>query len=294
MATNQSTNSARVKIILAMLIWGSLGIFAVMLGWPPPLVASIRAITGAIFAAGLIHNAGIKPDWSEIRRRLPYLATAGAFIGTNWILLFYGYMYTTVPIATLCYYMAPVYVMVFSPLLFKERLTPIKIGCVIMALCGTGLVSGIYESITSGSSIGDMKGVYYSLVSGMLYASVMLLNKKVTTVAAQSKTFVQMVAGALTITPFALMTTDFTPLVFDIRSISLLLILGLFHTGIAFHLFFSGVEGLPAQTTALLSYIDPVSAIALAAIFLGQPLTATQAIGGCMILGATMICEFFQ
>ena len=76
-----------------MLIWGSLGIFAVKLGWPPPLVASIRAITGAVFAAALVRNAGIKPDWQEIRRRLPYLAAAGAFIGTNWILLFYGYMY---------------------------------------------------------------------------------------------------------------------------------------------------------------------------------------------------------
>ncbi len=121
----------------------------------------------------------------------------------------------------------------------------------------------------------------------------MLLNKSVTTVAPQAKTFVQMAVGAMIVTPFTVFTTDFSPLVFDLRSVSLLLVLGIFHTGIAFHLFFSGVEVLPAQTTALLSYIDPLSAIALAALFLGQPLMITQAIGGCMILAATLICELF-
>lgn len=293
MLKTPSVNTATAKIITAMLIWGSMGIFAVRLNWPPPVVASFRAITGAILAAGLIHKAGLKPDWLEIRLHLPRLACAGVFIGLNWILLFYGYMYTTVPIATLCYYMAPIYVMMLSPLLFKERLTPIKIFCAILALCGTGLVSGIHESITAGNGSDDLKGVFCSLLGGLLYALVMLLNKSVTTVAPQAKTFVQMVAGTMIVTPFAVFTTDFSPLVFDLHSISLLLVLGIFHTGIAFHLFFSGVEVLPAQTTALLSYIDPLSAIALAALLLGQPLTITQAIGGCMILGATLICEFF-
>lgn len=294
MPKKSSSTIATVKIITAMLIWGSMGIFAVELNWPPPVVASFRAITGAILAAALIHNAGLKPDWREIRRRLPFLACAGVCVGLNWILLFYGYLYTTVPIATLCYYMAPIYVMLLSPLLFKERLTPGKIFCAVLALVGTGLVSGLYESMVSGGGLGDLRGVVCSLLGGLLYACVMLLNKKVTTAAPQAKTFVQMAAGALIVTPFALFTTDFSPLILDLRSLSLLLILGIFHTGIAFHLFFSGVESLPAQTTALLSYIDPVSAIALSALILGQPLTMTQAIGGCMILGATLIREFFQ
>lgn len=293
MSKKPSVNTATAKIITAMLIWGSMGIFAVRLNWPPPVVASFRAITGAILAAGLIHKAGLKPDWREIGLHLPRLACAGACVGLNWILLFYGYMYTTVPIATLCYYMAPIYVMMLSPLLFKERLTLVKIFCAVLALCGTGLVSGIHESIASGSGPDNLKGVFCSLLGGLLYAFVMLLNKSVTTVAPQAKTFVQMAVGAMIVPPFTVFTTDFSPLVFDLRSVSLLLVLGIFHTGIAFHLFFSGVEVLPAQTTALLSYIDPLSAIALAALFLGQPLTITQAIGGCMILAATLICELF-
>lgn len=74
-------------------------------------------------------------------RYLPALLISGGMIGFNWMLLFEAYRYTTIAVATLCYYMAPVLLIAFSPLLFKEKLTGRQIVCVLArgARHGAGL-----------------------------------------------------------------------------------------------------------------------------------------------------------
>ena len=114
------------------------------------------------------------------------LVLSGALIGINWILLFEAYNYTTVATATLCYYMEPVIVILLSPLFFKERLTGKKLICTAAALAGMALVSGIFEpggSIAGAAGAaglrGDnLRGILYGLGAAVLYASVVILNKR--------------------------------------------------------------------------------------------------------------------
>ena len=70
-----------------------------------------------------------------------------------------------------------------------------------------------------------------------------------------------------------------------------LLIVGIVHTGIAYVLYFGSIDGLRAQTVALLSYIDPVSALLFAALFLGEPLSFWGIIGAVMIIGSAIAGE---
>ena len=70
----------------------------------------------------------------------------------------------------------------------------------------------------------------------------------------------------------------------------MLLVLGILHTGIACYFYFTGLKETPTQLTAVLSYIDPVSAVFFAALFLNEPLNGIQLIGTSIVLVSTYLC----
>ncbi len=74
-------------------------------------------------------------------------------------------------------------------------------------------------------------------------------------------------------------------------SIPFIAILGIVNTGIGFWLFFSGMEKLSGQSIAMLSYVDPLVAVAISGIVLCEQMTTIQVIGGILLLGSTFISE---
>lgn len=282
-------NSAKLNIILAMLVFGTIGIFVRHVPLPSSVIALVRGVIGTLFLLGFSRLRSTPIGWAAIRRHLLLLVVSGAFIGFNWILLFEAYRYTTVATATLCYYLAPVFVILVSPILFQERLTLWKGLCVIAALVGMVFVSGVLEVGVSGAE--EMLGILCGLGAAVLYAGVVLMNKMLTGVPAFDRTIVQLGAAALALFPYVLVTERGTVMEWSGPAIPLLLVLGIVHTGIAYALYFGGIKELPAQTSALLSYIDPVSAIILSAVFLREGLTPSGIVGAVLVLGATVLSE---
>jgi len=282
-------STAKLNIILSMLIFGTIGIFVRHVPLPSSVIALVRGVVGTLFLLAFSRLRSTSIDWAAIRRHLLLLVVSGAFIGFNWILLFEAYRYTTVATATLCYYLAPVFVILASPLLFGETLTLRKGICVAVALVGMVFVSGVTQAGISGS--GEFLGILFGIGAAALYAGVVLMNKKLTQVQAFERTIVQLGAAALALLPYVLITQWGTDTDWSGLSIPLLLVLGTVHTGIAYALYFGGIKELPAQTSALLSYIDPVSAIILSALLLGERLTLSGAVGAVLVLGATLLSE---
>ena len=70
-----------------------------------------------------------------------------------------------------------------------------------------------------------------------------------------------------------------------------LMCVGVLHSGVAYVLYFSALSELPGQETAILSYIDPLVAVAVSLIVLGEPVTPLQMAGGAMILAFTLYNE---
>ena len=280
---------ARLGLISSMTIFGTIGIIVRYTPIPSSIIAMIRGFMGMLFllAVMLISRSGI--SFEKVKKKAVPLFISGGFIGINWILLFESYRYTTVATATLCYYMAPILVILLSPLLLKERLTAKKLICVIAALLGMVFVSGILQS--EGFSLSEIKGVFLGLGAALFYASVVLINKKLTDVPTYEKTAIQLGAAAVVILPYALITENFSEITFTPVAIILICVLGILHTGIAYALYFDTIGKLSAQTAAIFSYIDPIVAIALSAILLREPLTTHSVIGAILILGATFISE---
>ena len=110
---------ALIQLILAMSIFGTLGLLRRCLPLPSGLLALCRGALGSLFLLAVQLIRKKKPAWAEIRENRVRLLASGAALGIDWILLFEAYRYTTVATATLCYYMAPVLVILISPLVLK-------------------------------------------------------------------------------------------------------------------------------------------------------------------------------
>lgn len=270
----------------AMLVFGTIGLFAKNIGFPSSFISFARALTGSIFIALFMLVSGHGLDKKSVLKNLKLLIPSGIAMAFNWICLFEAYRFTGVAVGTLCYYMAPVIVVVLSPVFLKEKLTTINITSVLAAVVGAVLISGV----VSGSAK-SAKGILLGLAAAALYSTVVMINKFVKNLSPIETTFVQLSTAAVTMIPYILLTEDVTTFVFDRRSVIFTLIVGVFHTGIVYMIYFSSVQKIPAQTTAVFSYIDPVTAIILSAVVLGERLDAVQLIGTFLILAATLFNE---
>ena len=277
-------------LILSMVIFGTIGVFRRGIPLPSDAIAFARGIMGSVFLILYQRIRGGKFLLNSIsRKNLALLVITGGLIGFNWILLFEAYNYTSVAVATLCYYMQPVIVLLVSPFLLKERLTARKSICIGLALIGMVLVSGILGGDQAGTS--QITGVLCGLGAAALYASVVLLNKKIIGVPIIEKTIVQLFSAAVCLIPYMLVQGTLKTYVLDGFGTVMLLIIGIVHTGIAYVLYFGSVEALPAQTCALFSYIDPVTAVLLSALFLHEPMGVPGMIGTVLIIGAAIASE---
>ena len=286
---NQTQIKSRNNLILSMCIFGTIGILRRYIPLSSSLVALVRGIIGSVFLMMMLLISKKSLDKQALRKNLPMLSLSGAAIGFNWILLFEAYNYTSVATATLCYYLAPILVILASPLVLKERLTPKSIVCTVTALAGMVLVSGITETGFSGLS--ELKGILLGIGAAVLYAGVILMNKKISGIPAYDKTILQLATASAALLPYVLVTEDLGAISLSPVAMLLLLVAGIIHTGFAYWLYFGSMNDLPSHTVALLSYMDPILAILLSVVLLQEPMRLSAAIGAVLILGAAYISE---
>lgn len=278
----------KLNFITAMLIFSSIGIFVRALPYPSSFIAFARGLVGFAVILLFMLFKRQKTDRKAVRENMLLLVLSGAFIGVNWVALFESYRYTTVATATLCYYMAPMFVLMASPLVFRERLTVRKVICLITALAGMIFVSGVLES--GGGEI-QLRGIICGLVAAAFYASVMMINKKMTEIPAYDKTYIQLMCAAAVVAVYNLFTVDVNTLSTEPKHILILLFIGVFHTGFTYTLYFGAMKSMKAQSIAILSYIDPVLALILSALILKETMSIYGIVGAVMVLGAAFVCE---
>lgn len=278
-----------LMVITAMLIWGSSGVFRRYIPVPSDFLAFLRGVLGSLFMLCLILYYK-KTGMNRIpAKTVGMLLLAGAMYGFNWIFFFEAINYTTVPIATLCYYMQPALVILLSPLFLQEKLTRGKIMVLCLTTTGMVLVSGITE--TESVDVNQLKGVIFGLSAGLLYALNAIINKRISQINTYHKTFIQLTGAVITLIPYLFIVDGWRPIPTDGLTIISVLILGIVHTGIAFALYFASMKTLSAPSVALCGYIDPISALFLSALVLDETLTVTGVLGAVLIIGTAVVSE---
>lgn len=281
---------SKLMNLSAMLIFGTIAIFVRNIELTSKEIAVLRGVIGSIFLLGVMLFSKEKTSFSAIKKNLPILVLSGLGVGANWIFLFEAYKYTTVSIATLSYYCAPIFVTIMAPIILKEKISLIKFLCVCTAMVGMLCIVGTNKG-SIGEGYNHFLGIIYGLTAAVGYASVILMNKFINGLKGVETTVTQLVFASILLLPYVMITSGFDFSKMTGISWGYMIFLGIVHTGFAYALYFSSLKELKGQTIAVLSYIDPITAILISALFLGEQLTMFQIIGGVLILGSTFISE---
>ena len=281
----KESNRSRLMMIVSMTIFGTLAPFVRRIGVTSGELALYRALMAAALIAVFLLATRQKIPFAAIKKEIPLLLLSGMAMGFNWILLFQAYKYTTVSVATLSYYFAPVIVTILCPIIFRERLTKKQIICFIMSTLGLVLITGIGD--LSGAS-SHLTGILFGLGAASLYATVIMLNKFIKNVEGIHRTFLQFLAAIVVLVPYVAFTSGANLAVMDGMGWICLLIVGFIHTGVTYCLYFTSLKDIPGQKAAILSYIDPLIAVVISVTILGESMSFVQIIGGVLILGFTL------
>ncbi len=289
MTDRTNHRKATGMFIASMLIFGTIGVFRRYIPLSSALLACVRGILGGLFLLAFVKTTK-KASVSRLQSRdLLKLVLSGTMIGINWILLFEAFNYTTVAVATLCYYMEPTIIVLLSPIVFRERMTAKKALCAAISVIGMVLVSGVIGG--GGEQGSHLRGILFGLGAAFFYSAVVIMNKKIRGIDAYQRTTVQLLSAGIVMLPYLLLTNGFSSDGFSLSAIFLLLVVGIVHTGIAYAMYFGSMDQLSVQSIAVLSYIDPVSALLFSALLLREPLSLPSIIGAVMIIGSAMFSE---
>lgn len=279
---------ATLNIVIAMAVWGTVGLFVKYIGLNSTFVSLARGVIGLVFLAVYLYAAKKPVDFEGIRENLGLLIASGTLIGFNWVFLFESYNYTTVAVSTLCYYMAPVIIIAASPVILREKLTLFDFLCVAAACVGMVLITGADFGREDASPL----GVVYGLLAAVGYASGILLNKKMKNISNISRTIAQLAAASAVMFFYALATGSLEGLSFTPLGTVMLLIVGVVHTGLLYYMYFGALGSVSASKAALTSYIDPVVATLCSALILREEMTVLTVIGALLIMGGSLVHTF--
>ena len=287
-ATPSAIARARLGLIVSASVFGTLGPFVRRIEVASAELALYRAVLAAVFLLLFFLVRRKRLRLREIRKSL-WLLLSGAAMGFNSMLLFESYKYTSISLATLSYYLAPVIVTALCPLLFHEKMTRTQVLCFLMSTLGVALIIGS-GGLQGGGS--DLRGICFGVSAAVFYAAVILLNKYIHGVTGLERTFVQLLAAVVVLAPYVGLTSGFHPEVLSATGWVNLLIVGFVHTGVTYCIYFSAIRTLPGQESSLLSYLDPIVSVLISVLLLGEPLAPIQIAGMVLFLGFAIANEF--
>ena len=274
-----------LKYIFALLLFGSNGIVASLIHLSSYEIVLLRTLIGSLLLIAIFFIAREKMTFYKYKTQSIFLAVSGIAMGTSWIFLYEAYDEIGVSLASLAYYCGPVIVMILSPLLFREKLTKIKVCSFLVVLVGIFLVNG--TAFENGVSVW---GLACGLLSAVCYSLMVMFNKKANDITGLENSMLQLFVAFLTVAIFVGIKQGYR-MEIDTQSIIPILVLGLLNTGIGCYFYFSSIGKLPVQTVAICGYLEPLSAVVFSVIFLKETMLPIQIIGAVFIIGGAMLGE---
>ncbi len=268
---------------LSMLIFGTNGILVAHISISASQIVLLRTLLGgAALTLIVLLRGGF--DRAAIRAEFVPLLLGGAALGANWVALFEAFRMLNVSLATLIYYVGPMLILLLSPLLFGEKLCRAKITALCLVAVGLVCISG---SIAFGGL--SASGLVVAILSALFYAALICFNKRIVRTGGMQTAAIELDAAFVVVLLYVLLTAGFPrPAKADLPYIA---VIGLVNTGLAYVMYFSGLQKLPGQSVALISYVDPVSTLLFSALLLHEALTPLQLLGAVLIIGGALYGE---
>ncbi len=277
-----------LKYLAGMILFGTNGIVASGSALSSVELVYMRSIIGAALLAVLYFATGHRVTAHKHPKDLIFVALSGASMGLDWLFLFEAFRQIGVSLAVLINYLGPAIVILLSPLLFREKLGAAKLLAFAAAIIGVFMLSG--QAVVSGINIW---GLTCALLSSFGSAGLILFNKLSVHVKGMENAMFQLLFAAITVAVFMGISQGF---IIDILPADWIKVLwlGILNTGVACYLTFSEITYLPAQTSAICAYIEPVSAVFMSLIFLHESMGIFQIIGAILVIGGAAFTEIMN
>lgn len=190
-----------------------------------------------------------------------------------------------------------VFIALLAALILKERIPPIRIAGIAIALCGVILVTfNRGFSLEGGTQSIDLLGCAFSVLAAMSFAIYSVIGKKV--LESNDPLIIAALAlfsGAVLLTILTASTVGFSEIVAaDWKTLLMMIFLGLTMIGIAYPIWFTCLKRLPASHVSIYIYLTPVFAVILSLIILQERFSWLFWIGGALILGGIIITNRFS
>lgn len=267
-----------MKYFASLLIFGMNGIVASFIDLNSYEIVLLRTLIGSLLLILVFKWKGNKLTLFQQKKAGLYLILSGMALGAGSLFVYEAYQQIGVSIASLLYYCGPVIVMILAPILFREKLTMTKTIGFIFVLLGM-LVINMQAMNDSSNLTGTILGV----LSAVMYAIMVICNKKAKAITGLENSMWQLVFSFLTV----LLYVGFKQgLVIHLEATNMvpILILGLINTGLGCYFYFSSIADLPLQTVSICGYLDPVSAVIFSMLFLHERMSLAQVFGAALIL----------
>lgn len=277
-------------IVLSSFLFATQGIFfrnLTPMGFTPIQLTAVRGVVSTVGLSLFVLLTNRKLFRASPKELMLFIP-AGVFMFLCAFTYYMALSYTTIATATVLMYSSPIYVLLFSVLFLKEKLTVLKMVAVTVMLVGMALVSGI-----AGGMDFDLMGVIYAVLAGVLYAAYNIVAK--IEMRRGSDPITAMIYCFLVMGVLASIFAD-VPGMISIAAagptwqiLLLLLGMGLVTCGLPYLMYTMSLKDIPAGTASALGLLEPMAAIIYSMVFFGEPLTLPLAIGVVLILGAVLM-----
>ncbi len=275
-----------LKYLAAVLLLGTNGIVASHIDLASYEIVLTRAYLGSIFLVALCLITRERADFLRYKKDAVMLLVSGMTLGVGWSAMYEAYVRVGVGIATLLNYAGPMIVLAASPFLFGEKWTRSLVVSVIMVIGGMICLN---QNAAGGSL--EPIGLLCGILSAVMYAAMVILTKKATRISGLSATLLSLLGASIVVTAFVLAKQGALPTVLPDDYLPVL-ILGIVNTGFCCYLYFSAMQKLPVRTVSVCGYIEPIAAVVFSMLLLGESLSLIQLIGGALVLGGSVYCEY--
>jgi drug/metabolite transporter (DMT)-like permease len=261
---------------------GTVGAGVVATGLDAITIVFWRSAIGALFMLAWCGGTGILPDRTLTRRNLALGMVAGSSLVLSWAAFFYGILLTNISTATILFHIQPFLILLIGAAVWKERVTRDQMLWLVTAFIGVVLASGL----TWSSGAIDPRwtlGIAVNLGGALLYAVTAVAGKGLAGQRGEITTLIQTLVGTIIFAPFV----DFHQEI-AWPSWGWLAMIGVVQTGIAWVLLYSAYPRVSTPLIAVLSFVNPLTAIGTDWLFFGRLLGLAQAIGMVLIVTGTL------
>jgi len=255
---------------MAAILFSIGGLCIKIVPWSPLAINGARNLISAtiigIYLKATNHKIVINP--AVIFGAVCMMGTATLFTIANKL--------TTAANTIILQFTAPVFVILFMWLFFKER--PKRVDVIASIVVFLGIICFFVDGLAAGNMLGNVLAV----ISGVTYAGVFMMNSFEES-DSLSSIFLGQALAAVTCIWFVFGETDF-----GVTAIGGIMALGVFQLAFAYIFMSKGLDEIPAVTASLTTAIEPILNPIWVAIFYHEMITPLSFVGAVIVITAVV------